>query len=236
MRGTWLSGMGLVALMSAYLTTAQPAHAAAPGAGTTFEDNPINYVPPATQRRGGFALALNVGYGIGSYRGYPAEVAALGDPDQRVATGPALSTLVGLWLGGALRDWLTVGTGLSLRGAMGEVIGSAPTVLFRVEAFPLFSLGGLYQDLGVGFDGGLGISALVDKDSPRDPLAEGGAMSSLALSVFWEPLRFWHFSAGPELSYMHAFSQTMTVDQATLGFRLALYGVQPKKKKGNGGS
>lgn len=212
--------------------------AAAPGAGATFETNPVNYVPPPTERRGGFAMAVDFGYGIGSYRGYPLDVAALNDPSKKRSTGPAFASQTSLWFGGALRDWLTTGIGLSLRSASGDVIGASPSIIFRVETFPLFSLGGTFRHLGLGFDGGLATAAIVSKDKKErdEPLAEGGALSSVGLVLFWEPLQFWHFSAGPQLTYVHGFSQTMHVDQATLGFRLALYGVQPKKPKTGGGT
>jgi hypothetical protein len=205
---------------------------AAPGAGAEFDNSSANYEPPPTVRRGGFAMAINQGFGVGEYRGYPLTFEALSDPDGERTTGPAFATNFNLWLGVGLRDWLTVGLGLSALGAYGQNNASNLGILFHAEAFPLFAWGGFYQDLGLAFDGGIGASLMAASDDTKfeDPIAEGGAMSTLSFSAFWEPLRFWHFSAGPQFSYVYAFSQTMQVNQATLGFRMSLYGVQPAKK------
>ena len=177
-------------------------------------------------------MAISQGLGMGEYRGYPLTFAALNDPNGERSTGPAFTSNFNLWLGVALRDWLTVGLGFSALAGFGENQGSNVGLLFHAEAFPMFAWGGFYQDLGFAFDGGIGTSLLATTDDKKfeDPIAEGGAMSTLGLSAFWEPLRFWHFSAGPQLSYMYSFSQTMHVNQVTLGFRMSLYGVQPKKQ------
>lgn len=219
-------------MATAILLWSQVAAAAAPGAGATFENNPINYPPPKTERRGGFAMALSSGYGAGSYVGYPLEVAALNDPSQRASTGVGLATHFSMWLGGALRDWLATGIGIALLSNSGQARGTTAAFIFHAEAYPLYAYGGQFKNLGLAFDGGIGASLLYENSdkSFEDPIAEGGAMSNLGLSVFWEPLRFWNFSAGPILTYNKAFSQSMQVNQVTLGFRTALYGVQPKKK------
>lgn len=210
-----------------------PALAAAPGAGAEFDSSSANYEPPPTIRRGGFAMAISQGFGLGAYNGYPLTFAALNDPDGERSTGPAFTTNFNLWLGAGLRDWLTVGVGFSALSAIGQNLGSTAGVLFHVEAFPMFTWGGFYQDLGFAFDGGVGMSLMASPDDKKfeEPIAEGGAMSTLGFSAFWEPLRFWHFSAGPQLTYVYSFSQTMNVNQGTLGFRMALYGVQPAKKE-----
>jgi hypothetical protein len=141
-----------------------------------------------------------------------------------------------LWLGGSPRDWLTTGLGFSLLSTRGQAMGTGVGILAHVEFFPLYSLGGTFHDLGVGFDGGLGISLLFENDDKKleDPIAESGSLSTLGFSLFWEPIRVWHLSMGPTATYIYGFSQTMNINQFTLGFRGALYGVQPKKKKREG--
>lgn len=213
------------------------AQATAPGGQVTYDAESASYQPPPTERRGGFALGLSGSYGLGVYRGYPLSVDALNDPNGRVSTGPSLATNTTLWLGGAPRDWLSLGLGLGLLSAnLNQARGAAAALIVHVEAFPLYSLGGTFRDLGLGFDGGLGVTTLFDPEDTEfeDPLAESGSLSTLGFSAFWEPLRFWNVSMGPTLSYVHGFSQTMNVNQFTIGWRSAIYGVQPKKKKRGG--
>ncbi len=200
-----------------------------------YDADSINYEPPAVERRGGFALALTLGYGAGEYHGYPLTVAALNDPNERQSTGFALANNISLWLGTSPRDWLSVGLGVSLMSVSGsETTGSSAGIVFHVEGYPLYALGGIFRDIGLGLDGGLGLSNLYDVADTKDqsqPIAESGALSTLGFSAFWEPWQIWHLSMGPALNYTHSFSQTMTINQLTLGFRTALYSVQPKKDK-----
>lgn len=179
-------------------------------------------------------MGLTGSYGVGVYRGYPMSVDALNDPNGRQSTDASLATNLNLWLGGSPRDWLTTGVGLSLLSAqLNQATGAGLAFLVHVEAFPLFSWGGTFQNLGIGLDGGLGVITLFDKDDKEfeDPIAESGSLSTLGFSLFWEPLRFWNISMGPSATYMHGFSQTMNVNQFTIGWRTALYGVQPKKSR-----
>gem|GEM_PF-952116 len=204
-----------------------------PSKAPVYDNSSAQYRPPPTERRGGFAMGLTLSYGLGDYRGYPLEVEALNDPTQEQKTGLSMASNLSLWLGGSPRDWLTVGVGLSLMGAtLNQEIGTTTGILFHVEGFPLYSWGGTFRNLGLGFDGGVGIGAIYAKDDKKfeDPLAESGGMSTLGFSVFWEPILFWKISMGPAVNYTYAFSQTMQVNQFVLGFRTALYSAQPKMK------
>jgi hypothetical protein len=210
------------------------AHATAPGGQVTYDVESVSYQPPPTERRGGFAMGVSGSYGLGVYRGYPLSVDALNDPNGRQSTGASLATNTSLWLGGTPRDWLSAGLGLALLSAnFNEARGVAAALVVHVEAFPLYSLGGTLENLGLGFDGGIGVATLFDPEDKEfeDPLAESGSLSTLGFSAFWEPIRFWQVSMGPTVSYIHGFSQTMNVNQFTIGWRSALYGVQPKKKR-----
>lgn len=214
-------------------TTCSSAWAAAPG-DLGNDSNHVSYDPGPTLRRGGFALGVETGAGVAHYAGYPNEVAKLGDPQFRRSTGAGLGTELGLWLGGALRDWLTVGLGASLASAQGGgTVGSGFGLLFNVEAFPLFNHGKALRDLGLGFSGGVAFGVLFDEEDTAftDPVANGGVMSRLSGSVFYEPFRFWHFSSGPRISYTHAFSQSLSIHQVVGGWRLVFYGVQPKNSE-----
>jgi hypothetical protein len=220
-------GAGLSALL---LSLANPSQATAPGGG---DSTYVNYQPPPTVRRGGFAMAITTGFGWSGVSGFPNKVSSLSDPNAEVSQS-ALGSTFSLWLGGAIRDWLTFGLGVrSGTGFGSDTVSAVPAALLHVEAFPLFFKGGAFRDLGLAFDGGIGTGTIIDSHAPQnaDPLASGGAMSFLGFSAFYEPLKFWNFSAGPALSYSHAFSQSLSSHQITLNFRVALYGVQPKAPK-----
>lgn len=209
------------------------AWASAPG-DFDNDSNYVSYDPGPTLRRGGFALGLETGVGVAHYAGYPNEVSKLDDPTFRQSTGAGLGTELGLWLGGALRDWLTVGLGASLASVQGNgTVGSGFGLLFNVEAFPLFNRGKALRDLGLGFSGGVAFGVLFDENDTTftDPVANGGVMSRLSGTVFYEAFRFWHFSSGPRISYTHAFSQSLSIHQVVGGWRMAFYGVQPKNSE-----
>jgi hypothetical protein len=173
-------------------------------------------------------------YGIGTYDGYPLSVDALNDPNGEQSTGPSFASNFNWWFGGAPRDWLSTGLGFSaLSAQFNRATGVGIGLLLHVEAFPFYSLGGLYRDLGIGLDGGLGVVTMFDADDKEfeEPIAESGSLSTIAVSAFWEPIRLWNVSMGPAANYVHGFSQTMHINQFTVGWRTSLYGVQPKKKK-----
>lgn len=222
-----------VAATVAATLTAQTAHATSPDGDVKFDDNSTQYMPPTTERRGGFAMGLTSGWGVGTYKGYELSVDALNDPSARQSTGAALASNLSLWLGGSPRDWLTVGLGISLYSArMTDPYGAGSAFLVHVEGYPLYSLGSIFVDLGIGFEGGLGMINLAKPGDSiaEEPVAESGSLSTLGFNAFWEPIRFWHISMGPSFNYTYGFSQSMNINQATIGFRTALYGVQPKKK------
>jgi hypothetical protein len=127
-----------------------------------------------------------------------------------------------VWLGGALRDWLTVGIGGgggSLAGS--DVNGSLGAFLFRVEVYPLVQHGGALVDLG--FYGNFGLGTLTLEQDGEEQ-ADGGAMSFVGIGALHETFRLGSFALGPTLEYMHLFSLTATVHAAELGVRVAFYG------------
>lgn len=202
--------------------------AAAPGG--SLDDAEVNYKAPPTERRGGFAVGSTTVASIVDVAGYPNEAAALGDPDRLEATGPSFGYGSIFWLGGTIRDFLTVGAGIaSATPLTSDYNGGAFGFVLHVEGFPLYALGRGFRDLGVAIDGGPSVGALFAKDAaPSDePLAMGGGMSFVGVTTFYEPVRFWHFSLGPALSITHTFSQTMTANQFGLGLRFVFYGDQP---------
>jgi hypothetical protein len=212
------------------LTQVEPCHATVPGGN---DSSYVNYEPPPTVRRGGFAMGLSLGLGAGTVSGFPNKVESLSDPRAEVFTGPALAGNLSLWLGGAIRDWFTIGLGFrSTTGVGDDKVASLPAALLHLEGFPLFFKGGAYQHLGLAFDGGLGGGSIFNAQATpgEGALAYGGSMSFVGLTAFYEPLRFWQFSAGPGLSYTHAFSQSLISHDVLLTFRLTFYGNQPRSK------
>lgn len=189
------------------------------------DDNIVSYRPPPAERRDGFTIGLVQHFGLSSVRGYPNELAAIGDPAREASTGAQLGQSGGLWLGGALRDWLTVGVGyLASSTFADDPMGVVGAFVFHLEGFPGFCLGGPYRDLGVFLDVGTGFGAVLRND---DTLAEGGSLAYFGGGVFYEPFRFWHFSTGPTLTYSHQFSDTLSAHTVGLGWRFVFYGVQP---------
>lgn len=216
------------------LSSAGGAAAAPPGGSVGGDNNAVSYSPEPSTRRDGFALGVTSSFGLSQGTGFQNTVASISDPESRQSTGFELGNNFTLWLGGAIRDWLSVGVGVSSTATLtGSPMAANPAFVLHVEGFPLFYRGGTWQDLGIALEGGLGTAVLLDPNKGNDqkPLAEGGAMSTLGVTVFYEPLRFWHFSAGPSLSYLHSFSQSMNTDHVLLGFRLSLYGVVPRPEK-----
>lgn len=204
-----------------------PSHALAAPSDDDESSTWIDYEPPATERRGGFTMGVSLGLGVGSAYGYPLEASALEDPSLEASTGTTVPFAGALWLGGTYRDWLTVALGGEY-GAIpgGGNLGQVFAAFMRVETFPLYFLGGPYRDLGLSFQGGAGISNIVEGDS-GDTVADGGSPAFLGLGAFYEPLHFWQIRSGPFVSYDHSFSQTLKTHQVLLGFRFSFYGTTP---------
>jgi hypothetical protein len=180
-----------------------------------------NYVAPL-ERRGGFTLGLDYGLGIGSYVGYPNEVEKIDNPEFRSSTGLTPAGGYSIWLGGALRDWFTVGVGLfTAGGGSGEVRGGAGGFGMRIEAFPLFPLGAAWRDLGLIAELGAGSGALQDEDG--EETANGGNMSVIGLGAFFEPWQLWQMSHGPMLIVKTQSSDTMSATSLLAGWRVAFY-------------
>jgi hypothetical protein len=102
------------------------------------------------ERRSDFVFGASFGATLGTASGYPNEIAKLDEPEYRAKTGFALGPAGSAWIGGALRDWFTVGVGgsyLSGRGPQG--VGSGGAFIIRVEAFPLYRAGGALRDLAL---------------------------------------------------------------------------------------
>ena len=173
------------------------------------------------ERRSDFTAGLSVGVLAGTAYGYPNEASKIGNDRYVADTGVGVGSAQTLWIGGALRDWFTFAVGYWNVGYSANALdASGFGVLFRVETFPLWSQGGVWRDVGLYGDFGLGGMTLKSGDETH---ADGGALSILGVGAFWEPVRFGIFSFGPNVEFMHLYSQTLTMSSATVGARLVIY-------------
>jgi hypothetical protein len=190
------------------------AHAAA-------EDGAPVAAPPAL-RRSGFLLGISSGLALGSASGYPNDVAKIDLPEFEASTGLGVSGGGALWIGGSLADWFNVAVGFQSVSFKGNGLDAAGgNIYMRLEAFPLFYRGGAWQDLGLAFTAGTG-SIEVERDG--ETVAEGEAASAVGFGAFFEPFRFWQLSTGPDITYTHQFSRSMSAHLLVVGWRLAFYG------------
>ena len=91
---------------------------------------------------------------------------------------------------------------------------------FRIDAYPLYSMGGTWRDVGVLVTAGVG-SAFIERDD--DTVAEGLAGSAIGLGAFYEPIHFWMLRMGPQLEYAHQYSQSISAHSLIVGWRTAFY-------------
>jgi hypothetical protein len=174
------------------------------------------------ERRSGFTFGISGGLLTGGARGYPNDVAKIGYAEYRTETGVGLSSGGALWLGGALADWLNVGIGLSGGGFESDGLRvSGGAFQARLELFPLYYRGGALRDLGVLLTAGTG-GVAIERDG--ETVAEGAGTSAVGAGVFYEPWRWWQLTFGPQLEYLHQFSDSMRSHTLVLGVRTAFYG------------
>lgn len=194
------------------------------------EGDEAHAAPPA-ERRNGFMASLQAETGFLGVEGYPNKLGQINNPAYRSYVG-GLGSNLQLVLGGALRDWLTAGLVVRVASVAGEgdVFGSAGGIGLQLQGFPFWSRGGFGRDLGIVGEFGVGLGSIIDATDRDDVdiLADGGSMSHLALGVSYEVWKFWLFSAGPVVNYMHQFSQSMSSHAVTGGIKLTLYTAQPK--------
>ena len=179
--------------------------------------------PPAT-RRSGFTAGLMGGLSFGTVVGYPNDFSKWDQPAHRSATS-GVGNGGTLYLGGALTDWFTFAIGFE-----GSTYGGSRNftrewaILFHTEAFPLFSLGRGYQDIGVFVDVGTGM-ATINRRTDEAEYASSGSLSIAGVGAFWEPWRLaGHLAFGPFVSGTFQSSDSLTRVFGLIGFRAAFYG------------
>jgi len=173
------------------------------------------------ERRSDFVIGASLGLVLGSASGHPNEIAKLNDPAYEAKTGFALGPGGAAWIGGALRDWFTVGVGgtyFGMSGGSGKGSGGAFTI--RVEAFPLYLQGGMLRDLAFFAVFGAGGYTIQGDDRNR---GEGGFVSLAGLGSAFELLRMGPVAFGPSVEYLLVRSQSAVAHQAILGARAVAY-------------
>jgi hypothetical protein len=206
----WLVAAGCLAVL-----LARSAHA--------DEAEPEAQVPytPAV-RRSGVSIGLSGGLSLNGASGYPNDVAKIGLREFEASTGVGVSQGGALWVAGALADWFSIGIGTVGGSFKGNGLkGSGGTFGVRVEAFPLFYRGGPWQDLGLSFMAGVGGYGIT---RGHEKVAEGAATSGVGAGVFYEPIRFWQLSMGPQIEYDHQFSRSLSSHLLLIGWRTVFYG------------
>ena len=227
----------LLSLLLAVNAGAQSTSARRPDAASRAEPDPVQTrsasapapaarldaeTPSPSERRDGFTAGVHLGPLAGKAVGYPNEVDKIDEPDHRASTRVGLGGMASAWVGGALRDWFSVGAGGAVFRVLGHGLqGDAFAVFFRVEAFPAYSAGRAWRDLSLFADFGAGSMWIMDG---ADTQAEGGAMSVVGIGAAHEAWRTGHVAAGPVIAYQHMFSASLESHVGLAGIRLAFYG------------
>jgi hypothetical protein len=186
-------------------------------------DKPPRWETAKPERRGGFAMGMSVAAGLGASNGYPNDSKKIGRSAYYTESGLGLGTGSGIWLGGALADWLSFGFGFGFSTVIAKGSTSpAPLGFFHTDVFPLYALGGGLRDLGTTFEFGLGFPKTVATKT-ETTIIEGGGSSFVFAGVFWEPLKVWKLRMGPLVGAHYLFSESIKRPLALAGFRLTLY-------------
>jgi hypothetical protein len=193
---------------------------ASPGAlANDYTDEPFE--TPAPERRFGLSLGVSGGVALSSVSGFPDEASKIGVAEFEASTGLVPTSGGALWIGGSPTDWLSLGIGMVGASSSGNGLsGSGGTVQVRIEAFPLFYRGGTWQDLGVLLAFGTGGYEL---KRGAETVGLGSGTSSVGVGAFYEPIRLWQVSMGPQLEYSLQFSDALTSHLLILGWRTAFY-------------
>jgi hypothetical protein len=194
---------------------------------TGLEDRKID--PAANERtlRSGLVVSLMLGWGISTSSGYPNNANQIGNQDYYSASNVMTGAGGGLFIGGALADYLTFGfffLSQSYRSASWSSHDSGGGV--RVEAFPLVSAVPSLKNLGIFANFGIGGTTL-DVRTGNYPEAHG-VQSIIGIGGMYEFTIFHllggHGVFGPTLEYDSVFSQSASSGAGVLGARLAFYG------------
>ena len=160
--------------------------------------------------RSGFVVGVALGTGVVAFSGYPNDSAKVGRERYYTETGASVGGMFSLWFGGALADWFTFGVGFT-GGSMpllSDQKASSGGLIFHIEAYPLFTLGDRFRDLGVMFDAGTGSATVMPKNSDAK-LIDGGGPSMIGAGPFYEGFKLWKTKGGPCVEGSYMWSDTV---------------------------
>jgi hypothetical protein len=88
--------------------------------------------------------------------------------------------------------------------------------------FPLFWRGGVWREIGVTIDTGIG-GAVTTFGEGEEKVIDGGAISRIGGGVFYEGIRLWKISTGPWLYADYTWSSSVREGGVYLGWRTVVY-------------
>lgn len=183
-------------------------------------ENP--YFPVQTRRRYGFTLGLSGGAQVTNAQGSSIKFTQRAN---RTSTGFAVGTGESIWLGGVFTDWFAFHVGMTFGTASkGDHSIKGSGVIFGVETWPLFARGGVFRDLGLGFDFGTGTAEVRSKSLDKIE-ANGGSASMIRGTVFWDAVSAWKLNFGPYVAYERRDAEVYSQNLFWFGLRTAFYGV-----------
>jgi len=182
------------------------------------------------ERRSGFTAGLSIGASLGAASGYPNDPTKLGLDAYHTDTGVGAGYGGRVWVGFALRDFLTFGLMFGSTGFSGnEKVFFGGVLGFHTEIFPAYALGGPFRDLGISLETGAGVAVAMPSADTNTILIDGGLTSCFGGSVFYEGLHLGpKLGMGPFLSYDHWYAPSMSGGAFVLGWRTAIYPMQKK--------
>lgn len=185
--------------------------------------------PPAwenepAERRGGFAMGLSLGLGLGAANGFPNDAKKVGREAFYTESGLGFATASSLWIGGALADWLNFGVGGGFSRVFADgVVSDAPLLVFHADFFPLYALGDAFRDVALMTEMGLGFPKAIDTTTD-EVLIDGSGASYVFVGAAYEGLELGPLRMGPYAGVHSMFSQTIRRPLGIVGFRVSFYG------------
>ena len=194
--------------------------------GAAERDTKANENLQTRTARSGVVIALMAGWGVSGASGYPNNSNQIGNSAFYSSSDVMAGSGGGLFIGGALADYLNFGFFFDSQGFKSQAWQSRVAGFgIRVEAFPLVYAVPTLKNLGAFAQFGIG-SAKLDVIAPGYPEASG-VESFLGVGVMYEFKIFrlfgGHAVAGPTLEYDTVYSQSISSGAGVLGARLAFY-------------
>jgi hypothetical protein len=199
--------------------------------GTTdlVDPNDPTLQPVPMERRSSFTMGIGIGAALGSAAGFPNDPTKIGLTRYYTDSGLGAGYGGRIWMGVALRDWLTVGLTFGSSGLdAGQEVVFTGMIGFHVETFPVYFLGGAWRDLGVMLDAGVATGIVAPKSDTSVLLVDGGLASAVGGGLFHEGIRVGSkLAMGPYLAYDYRYNASIRSGEFILGWRTAIY---PRQK------